>query len=119
MFVILNVVSAIVNITQSLLQFNWRWILQLINGISNGLQKLLKYFSGKAIFTFLNTPLSAEVSSLKKLDLYLKDVELVVEMLSEFPAFVTGDSSLLNCLKLTSCSVWIIIDIFNQIVHRH
>ena len=97
MFVILNVVSTIVYITQSLVQFNSRWILQLINGISKDLQKLLKYFSGTAIFTSLNTPLSAAVSGLKKLDLYLKDVELAVETLSGFPEFVPGDSSLLNC----------------------
>ena len=94
MFVVLNVVSATVGITQSLLQFNSRWILQLINGISNDLQKLLKYFSGTAVFTFLNTPLSSAVSGLKKLDSYLKDVELSVVTLSGFPSFVTGDSSL-------------------------
>ena len=42
--------------------------LQLINGISNDLQKLLKYFSGTAIFTpFL---------FVMKLDLYLNDDEL-------------------------------------------
>ena len=66
-FVILNVVSTIVDITQSFLQFNSRWILQLINGISNDLQMLLKYFSVAAIFTFLNTPLSVIVSGLKSL----------------------------------------------------
>ena len=70
MFVILNVVAVIVEITQSLLQFNSRWILQLINGISKDLQKLLKYFIGTAIFT---SPLSAALKGLKKLDLYLKD----------------------------------------------
>ena len=42
--------------------------LQLINGISNDLQKLLKYFSGKAIFT----PFLLVI----KLDLYLYDDEL-------------------------------------------
>ena len=45
---------AIVDITQVLVQHNLRWILQLINDISNDLAKLLKYFSGIAI-TFLNT----------------------------------------------------------------
>ena len=52
-----------------------------INGISKDLQNFLKYFSRTAIFTFLNTPLSAASKGLKKLDLYLKDVELVVETL--------------------------------------
>ena len=39
-----------------------------------------------------------------KLDLYLKDVELAAETLSGFPAFVTGDSSHLNCHKLPEVS---------------
>ena len=91
--------SAIADITQLLLQFNSKWILQLINSISKDLQKLLKYFSGTAIFTSLNTPLSAEVSCLKKPDFYLKDVKLSIETLSGLPAFVAGDSSLLNYHK--------------------
>ena len=77
--------SAIVDITQSLLQFNLRWILQLINGISKDLQKSVKYISETAIFTFLNTPLSAAVSDLKKLDLYLKNDESAVVELAGFP----------------------------------
>ena len=48
--------------------FNQSPTLHLINGISNDLQKLLKYFSGTVIFTpFL---------SVIKLDLYLNDDEL-------------------------------------------
>ena len=35
---------------QSSIQFNSKWILQLINGISSNLQNLLKYFNGKTIF---------------------------------------------------------------------
>ena len=63
--------------------------------------KLLKDFSGTAIFTFLNTLLSSiAIDFPMKLDLYLKDAELLLETLSGFPAFVTGDSSLLNCHKL-------------------
>ena len=42
-------------------------------------------------FTFLNTPLSAAVSGLKKLDLYLKDDEIAVETSSGFTVFVAGD----------------------------
>ena len=75
-----------------------------INGISKDLQNLLKYFSRTAIFTFLNTPLSAASKGLKKLDLYLKDVELAVETLPEFPDFVTSNSSLLNCHRLPEVS---------------
>ena len=104
MFVILNVVSAIVDITQSLLQSNSRRILQSINGISKDLQNLLKYFSGTAIFKYLNTPLSAAVSGLKKLVLHLKDNELAVETSTRFPAFVTSDSSLLNCHQFPEVS---------------
>ena len=85
--------------TKSLVQFNSRWILQLINGISKDLPKLLNYFSGTAIFTFLNTTLSALVSSSKKLDFYLKDDESTVLTLAEFPLFIFC-SSLLNCHKL-------------------
>ena len=50
------------------LKFNESSTLQLINGISNDLQKLLKYFSGTAIYT--------PFMSVIKLDLYLNDDEL-------------------------------------------
>ena len=56
------------------------------------------------IFTFLNATLPAAVIGLKKRDLYLKDVELSAEKFSGFPAFVTGDSSLLNYHKLPEVS---------------
>ena len=73
MLVILNVVSAIVLHTQSLVQLNLKRILQLINdGISKDLEKLLRYFSGTDLLTSLNTPLSAVISCLKQLDLYFK-----------------------------------------------
>ena len=75
-----------------------------INGISKDLQKLLKYFSRTAIFTFLNTPLSAASKGLKKLNLCLKDFELAAEAFSGFPAFVIGDSSFLNCHRLPEVS---------------
>ena len=90
------------DITKCLVEFNLRSILQLINSICNNFQKLLKYFSGTAIFVFLNTPLSSLDSFLKKLDLYLKDIELVVVTLG----FITpiGNSSLLNCRKLPDLS---------------
>ena len=68
-----------------------------MNGTSKDFQKFLRYFSGPGIFTSLNTPWSSAVIGLKKLNLYWKDVELVVETLWGFPAFVTDDSSLLNC----------------------
>ena len=96
-FVVLNVVSAIVDITQSLVQSNSRWILQLINGISKDTQKLFKYFSGATVFIFLSILLLLTAAgSPIKLDLYLKHVE----SLSGFPAFVRGDSFLLNCYEL-------------------
>ena len=78
MFVILNVETpTTLHITQYFVQLNSRWVLQLINGISNDPQRLPKYFSGTAtlLYTpFLYTPLSAAPKVLKKLDLYLKDV---------------------------------------------
>ena len=39
-----------------------------------------------------------------KLDLYLKDVELSVETFPGFPAFVRGDSYILNYHKLFEVS---------------
>ena len=44
--------SATLDKMQSSIQFNWRWILLLINGISSDIQKLLKYFNGTTIFVF-------------------------------------------------------------------
>ena len=67
-FVILKLMLAIVGLTRSLIQSNMRWILQLINGIPKYLQKLLKYFSGTAIFTYVNNPLPpATVDTPRKL----------------------------------------------------
>ena len=69
------------------------------------LQKLLKYYSGTAIFTFLNNLSSAAaIDSPMKLDLYLKDVELAVKTLSEFPSLFIGDLLFLNCHKLPQVS---------------
>ena len=68
-FVILKLMLAIVGFTQSLIQSNLGWILQLINGIPKYLPKLLKYFSGTAIFTYLNNPLPpVTVDTPRKLD---------------------------------------------------
>ena len=53
---------------QFLFHVNETSTLQLINGISNDLQKLLKYFNGTAIFT----PFLLVI----RLDLYLYDDEL-------------------------------------------
>ena len=61
--------------------------------------------TGTAIFAFLNTLLAPTVEDFfMKLDLYLKYDELSTETLSRFPAFVTGDSSLLNYHKLPEVS---------------
>ena len=49
-------------------------ILQLINGISNDLEKLLKYFNGTAIFTPFFMPLFPVLPII--FDLYLNDDEL-------------------------------------------
>ena len=58
-FVTLNVVLLLSDIAQFLVQFNYRSILQLIKDISNDHQKLVRYFSGTANFTFFNTPSAA------------------------------------------------------------
>ena len=49
-------IAAVVN-TQFSIHFNESSTLQLINDISNDLQKLLKYFNGTAISTFFFVPL--------------------------------------------------------------
>ena len=84
LLVILNAVTpTTLDITQFLAQFNSRWILQFISDISKDLQKLLKYFSGTAIFTFSNTLLIlTAVDSFTILDLYLKDDESAVVTLA-------------------------------------
>ena len=70
--------------------------LQLIDGISNDLKKLLKYFNGTAIFTPSFFLLSQSASVLPiRFDLYLKDEELLVVKL-----IFLIISSLLNCHKL-------------------
>ena len=91
-FVILNsMFPATLDITQSLAQLNSRWILQLIKGICDDFQKLLRYYSGTAIFEPFNTPLLPTVAGYPKiLELYLNNVELSVATLSELPSLVTG-----------------------------
>ena len=54
--VALLALAAVVS-AQFSIQFNESSALQLINGISNDLQKLLKYFNGIAIFTPFFIPL--------------------------------------------------------------
>ena len=51
----LSPIAAVVD-TQFSIHPNESSTLQLINGISNDLQKLLKYFSGTAIFTSFYVP---------------------------------------------------------------
>ena len=98
MSVIANVaaVPALGNI-QFAYHFNESSNLQLINGISNNLQKLLKYFSGTAIFT----PFLPVI----ELDLYLNDDELFGMWLSStVKSLSLPISSLLNCYKLPEVS---------------
>ena len=72
-------------------------ILQLINGISNDLQKFLKYFSGTTIFT----PFLLVI----KLDLNLDDDESFrIWLSSTVKSTFTSISSLLNCHKLPEVS---------------
>ena len=66
--------------------------LQLINGISNDLQKLLEYFNGTAIFT----PFLLVI----RLDLYLYDDELFgILLASTVKSTFLSISSLLNYHK--------------------
>ena len=75
--------------------------MQLINGISNDLKKLEGYFKGTTIFTSLNFLLvPSALDSFKRLDLYLRDVELSVLTPLGIPALIMFYSSLLNHHKL-------------------
>ena len=77
-----------------------------INGISNDLKKLDRYFRGTTIFTSLNTLLAlTTVNSPKRLDFYLKDDESSVATLAGFPALFIFCSSFLNCHKLPEVSL--------------
>ena len=70
---------------QCLLQFNSRWTLQLINGISNVLQKLLKYFNGTTIFVSFTElfPLPRFPPGIKTLWWRRSDVSLYVPVTSQ------------------------------------
>ena len=75
---------------------------KLINGISNDLQKLFKYFNGTAVFTpFLLPPFGRMPIGF---DLYLKDDESSALRLESSPLFYLGCSSLLKCHKLPDVS---------------
>ena len=103
MSVILKVKSsATLENIQLLFHVNESWTLQLFNGISNDLQKLLKYFNGTAIFTPFFLPPFGMVPI--RFDLYLKNDELSVLTSERFPLFSFGCSSLLNCHKLPEVS---------------
>ena len=82
---------------QFLFHVNETSTLQLINGISNDHQKLLKYFNGTAIFT----PFLLVI----RLDLYLYDDELFgIWLASTVRSSFSFISSLLNCHKLPGVS---------------
>ena len=80
--------------------FNESSTLQLINSISNDLQKLLKYFNGKTTFTFSFFLFAPSASVLPvRLALYLNEEALLIVKLS-----CTYISSLLNCHRLPEVS---------------
>ena len=87
---------------QSFFHSNESWTLQLIDGTSSDLQKLLKCFNGKAIFTPFFLPPFGMVPI--KFDYYLKDEELSVLTLKISLLFSFGCLSLLNCQKLREVS---------------
>ena len=77
------------------IQCKSRWTLQLINGISNDLQKLLKYYNGTTIFVSFTElfPSVAYFDLSKRAALCLNGWELLTE-----------GSSHLNCHKLSDLS---------------
>ena len=87
---------------QVLFHVNESSTLQLINCISNDLQKLLKNFNSTAIFTSFFLP-SFEIVPIR-FDLYLKDDQFSVLTIERFPLFSFACFSLLNCHKLPEVS---------------
>ena len=87
---------------QPSIEFNSRWVLQLINGISNDLQELLKYFNGTTtfiLFTKLFSPAASAVFPTRAA-LYLNDLELKTLLLPTVKsALLAGGSSVLKCHK--------------------
>ena len=77
MSLIINTASpAPVDNTHSFFQVKFNLILQLIEGISNDLKKLLKYFNGTTTFTFILAILLETTGLPNKLILYFKELEL-------------------------------------------
>ena len=105
-----NLASVISNFTESpalgkiqpSIQFSSRWTLQFINGISNDLQNLLKYFNGTTIFVSFTKlfPLLWFSVLPARAAFYLKDSELSIVK----SAIFAGTSSLLYCHKLPDVS---------------
>ena len=89
---------------QSSVQLSSRWTLQFISGISNDLQKLLKYFNGTTVFVFFTKLFVLSLSTSAVLPtraaLYLNYWELLIVK----SALSTETSSLLNYHKLPNVS---------------
>ena len=65
--------------TQFFVNFSFNSILQLINGNSSDLQKLLKYFDGSDIIAFLDIPFTPSTSAYPNNSvLYLKKSKLLL-----------------------------------------
>ena len=89
------------------IQFNSRWILKLINGISNDLQKLLNYFSELTIFVFfikLFLLLTAFAVFPTRAALYLNNLELKMPLLRLKLTLLAGSPSNLNYRKIPDVS---------------
>ena len=103
MFVISNVVSAIVDIIQPLVQSNSRWILQLISGIL----KIFKNYSNilvEQLFTFLNTALSSSDSGLKKTWFVFKSCWIIYRNIIMISSICYRWFIFLSCHKLPEVS---------------
>ena len=86
---------------QPSIEFNSRWVLQLINAI-NDLQELLKYFNGTTTFIFFTKLFSPAASAVfpTRAALYLNDLELKKLLLPTVKsALLAGGSSGLKCHK--------------------
>ena len=93
---------------ESSIQFNSRWMLKLIIGIVNDLQKFLRYVIGAAIFVFFTdifVLLTAFAVFYTRGALYLNELELAIIK----SALLAETLSLLNFHKLLDISEYILI----------
>ena len=91
--------------THSFVHLSFNSTLQLLNGISNDLQNLLRYFNGTVIVAFFRIPLLPSATVVpNNLALYLKDLKLLLSLMTVCYYHVRNgfqsESTLFSCLNV-------------------